>query len=257
MVSAREGVVKGILTALGCAGVGDLEYGVEEAVFKLWSLMDMPSTPVRMAYLQDKEIWSDANIADFWRFLVKLDMRFAHPVTGNGGCGMAHLLLTQHSLSMLHDVLIGKIKLDYDKTGALVRRTYWSEDLDTETYEWLLDAEDAMVPELFWGIMMREGREPYGERMESVVDMVIAEGVRRELHLQGRLLEFVVGGHVDGDGRNLARRGERGRGKKVEMKGWPSKVERDEAIANLDKKLGLVDIKVSEDKNGDEMDLGQ
>lgn len=240
MVAWRQEIVRGILERLHVGGgVGNVaRTEVEQAVYKFWSLMDMPSTRVRAAYLADRDIWTNADILSFQLFLVKLDLCFSHPVTGNGGCGLAHLLLTQTSLASLWYLLSGRIQLDYDKTEALVRRTYLTEDLDTETYEWLEHENDSGVREESWGIMMKEGRETHGERMESAVDMVIEEGVRRELHVQQDLLGCVLYGHIDDNGGNFPRVKSRGKEMAlVEIEGWPSMRERHEAMMSLERRF--------------------
>jgi hypothetical protein len=215
--------------------------GVEEAVYKFWGLMEMKTTRMRDAFLWDREIWTDVDVLNFQAFLIKLDMLFSDPVLGNGSCGLSHLLLTQKSLSTLAYVLSGKIKLDYDTTTDMVIRTYLMEELDTDALPWLDDEVDNGVPEEWWGTMMREGWHMDGARMESAVDMVIMEGIRRELHVQQYFLDFVLHGHVDNYGRNMPVVRKWRRDKKVlESKGWPGKEARQKAIADLDKRFGIV-----------------
>jgi hypothetical protein len=240
MVVWRQGVVRRVLTRLGLEGLR-VGRGVEEAVYKFWGLMEMKTTRMREAFLRDREIWTDMDVLNFQAFLIKLDMRFSDPVLGNGSCGLSHLLLTQKSLSTLAYVLSGKIKLDYDTTTDMVIRTYLMEELDTDALPWLDDEVDNGVPEEWWGIMMREGWHMDGSRMESAVDMVIMEGIRRELHVQQYFLDFVLHGYVDNDGRNMpVVRKWRGDQKVVESKGWPGKEARQKVIVDLDERFGIV-----------------
>jgi hypothetical protein len=154
---------------------------------------------------------------------------------GNGVGELSHMLLTQKGLGMLYKVLTGEMKLDYDKVTDLLVRTYLSDDLDLDTHPWLDDEIDNGVPEECWGLMSREGWHMDGKRMESAVDMVITEGIRRELDVQKYYLDFVLCGFIDEEGDNLPiprTLGHRSAAKTVDMR-WPSKRERQEALVSL------------------------
>ncbi|KAH7067860.1 hypothetical protein FB567DRAFT_508818 [Paraphoma chrysanthemicola] len=239
MVLWREWIVRGILSALGVAGhrVPARMFG---ALCKFWVVMEMRTTKMREAFLRDTEIWSDEDVLLVQMLLVKLDMRFADATLGNGAMGLSHMLLTQRSLSTLYYVLVGKVKLDYDGTTDMVVRTYLTGELDLEEYSWLDDEAENGVPEEWWGIQMREGWHPDGLKMESAVDMVIAEGVRRGLNVQQYLLDFVLYGYLDEDGKNgkVVRRW-RGNKRIVEEDGLPGKEERNAAIKSLDARFGF------------------
>ena len=237
MVLWRERIVRGILTRLAVDGSHRVPKGTMSALMKFWCLMEMQTTAVRQAFLQDEDIWTNADLAHFQLFFVKLDMRFADPILGNGICELSHMLLTQKSLSTRWQVLTGKLKLDYDKTTDMVIRTYLIQDLDTDTFPWLDDEIENGVPEEDWGIMSREGWHVDGPRMEPAVDMVISEGIRRGLNVQQHYLDFVLYGHVDSyTGRNLPVPMHLRRGKSVVLSGggWPGKALRERTIARLD-----------------------
>jgi hypothetical protein len=240
MVMERQKLVRGILTDLAVQG-HRVPASTEAALYKFWVVMECKTSAMRLAYLQDRGIWRDADIRNFQLFLVKLDMRFTCPILGNGSASLSHLLLSQKSLSTLYYVLIGEIRLTYDTTTDMVIRTYLTEELDTDTFPWIDDEVDNGVPEEYWGILMKERWDAEGARMESAVDMVISEGIRRELHVQQHLLDFVLYGHVDDEGRNapVVRRW-RGDKKVVEKEGWPGKGVREEVIKDLDERLGIV-----------------
>jgi hypothetical protein len=234
MVLHRQRVVRGILTCLAVEGhrVPRLAFAV---LCKFWGVMECKTTKLREVFLQDTAIWSDEEILILQLFLVKLDMRFSDPILGNGIGELGHMLLTQRGLGMLYKVLTGEMKLDYDKVTDLLVRTYLSEDLDLDTHPWLDDEIDNGVPEECWGLMSREGWHMDGKRMESAVDMVITEGIRRGLDVQKYYLDFVLYGFVDEQGNNLPVPCTLGRGsaaKTVEMR-WPSKQERKETLVSL------------------------
>lgn len=251
MVLWRERIIRGILTRLAMDGHRVPE-GTMPALMKFWCLMEMKSTAVRQAFLQDRDIWTDADLAYMQLFLVKLDMRFADPILGNGICELSHMLLTQKSLNTLWQVLTGKLKLDYDSTTDMIVRTYLTEDLDTDNQPWLDDEIDNGVPEEDWGIMCREGWHMDGPRMEPAVDMVVTEGIRRGLNVQQHYLDFVLYGHVSpSTGNNLPvpRRLRRDTAVVIPGEGWPQKTLSERLVATLDDRFGL-----SKGQSVDEMD---
>jgi hypothetical protein len=215
----------------------------EEVVCKIWGVMEMKSTEMREAFLQDGEIWTDEDVVVASAFLVKLDMRFSDPVLGNGMAGLSHLLLTQKSLSILAGVLTGRTRLDYNSATMMVVRTYPMAGLDADGVPWLDDEVDNGVPWEEWGILTKEGWTQYGGRMESVVDMIITEGIRRELHIQQDLLDFVMCGFVDREGKNLPMKRRARREKKMIGKGgWTGKKHRLDAVAALHKRFRGVEL---------------
>ncbi|KAJ8105036.1 hypothetical protein OPT61_g10424 [Boeremia exigua] len=163
-------------------------------------------------------------------------MRFSDPVLGNGVAELSHLLLTQKGLGVLYEVLTGQFDLDYDEVTDMMIRTYLSEDLDTDTHTWLDDELENGVAEEEWGLLSKEGWDVHGQRMESAVDVVITEGIRRGLDVQKYYLDFVLYGFVDGDGNNLPVPRKLGKGSKAVIEvGWPTEQERRAALAALGK----------------------
>ncbi|KAF3032379.1 hypothetical protein E8E12_002381 [Didymella heteroderae] len=234
MVLHRQEVVRGILTCLAVEGhrVPHLAFAV---LCKFWGLMECKTTKLREAFLQDVGIWSSEEILIFQLFMVKLDMRFSDPILGNGIGELSHMLLTQNGLDMLYKVLTGEMRLDYDKVTDILVRTYVSEDFDLDTHPWLDDEIDNGVPEEFWGLLLREGWSVDGKRMESAVDMVITEGIRRGLDVQKYYLDFVLYGFVDEEGNNLPvprKLCHGSAGKSVEMR-WPSEQKRQAVLVSL------------------------
>ncbi|KAJ4311819.1 hypothetical protein N0V94_007761 [Neodidymelliopsis sp. IMI 364377] len=194
------------------------------------------SVAMREAFLQDVGIWGDADVFLFQLLLVKLDMRFSDPVLGNGIGELSHMLLTQKGLGMLYKVLTKQVKMDYDKATDILVRTYLSEDLDTDTHTWLDDELDNGVPEEEWGLLCREGWHMEGKRMDSAVDMIIMEGIRRELDVHKYYLEYVMYGCLDNHRENVPtptvwRTGDTAG---VTMKGWPSQEDRKAVLLRLE-----------------------
>jgi hypothetical protein len=218
---------------------------------KFWSLMELNTSKLRLSFLEDTDIWTDADLINIQLFFVKLDMRFSDPILGNGVCQLGSLLLGQKCLSTLWKVLSGKLKLDYDNTSAMVVKTYITEELDFEAHPWLEDVDDTGVPEAQWGLLNLEGWHEDGMKMQHAVDMVITEGVRRELNIQQYYLDSVMYGYGDSKtGENIPVPVKLRRDKKVRLpsEGWPSKETRQSVIKKLDVRFGLK-------KGGDAMDL--
>lgn len=249
MVLWRDRVVRSILTRLAMEGLRVPDDCVA-ALMKFWCLMEMKTTSLRLAFLRDTNIWTPLDIVHFQHFLVKLDMRFGDPVLGNGICELSHMLLTQKSLSVLWKVLTEKLKLDYDATTDILVHTYLTDDLDTDTHPWLDDEVENGVVEEEWGLLYREGWDMDGARMESPVDMVITEGIRRGLNVQQYLLDFISYGFVDEEtGMNVPVprmwRGERR--VMVKKEGWLKKSARESLISGLDERFALRARQVKDD----------
>ena len=245
MVLKRQKIVRGILTRLALEG-HRVPSSCEASVMKFWVLMQMKSTALRLAFLRERSVWTDDDLLNFGLFLVKLDMRFAHAVLGNGVCELSHLLLTQKSLTLLYNVLVGKVVLEYENVDAVVVRTYLAEDLDTETHPWLDDEMDTGVPEEWWGLQTLEGWHMDGARMESPVGLVVMEGLRRRLGVQEHFLDFVTYGYVEQvekkQWKNLPRPRFLRRDKAVVVRteGWPVSRIRKGLLGRFDGECGFV-----------------
>ncbi|EUC44817.1 hypothetical protein COCMIDRAFT_26963 [Bipolaris oryzae ATCC 44560] len=247
MILWRQNIVRSILTILSMEG-HRVPAACEATLMKFWCLMEMKTTKLRLSFLKDKEIWSDADIINFQLFLVKLNMRFSDPVLGNGCCQLASLLLGQKSLSTLWKVLSGRLKLNYNRASHMVARTFHEADLDIHMHvvveEMTAEEFDAL------GILAREGWHKDGTKMEHAVDMVISEGIRRNLHVQKYYMDFILYGFMDErTGKNVPvprqLRGEKN--VKLPTEGWPEKKVRDDTIKKLDDLLEVFEA-VKEDE---------
>ncbi|KAF2871283.1 hypothetical protein BDV95DRAFT_494585 [Massariosphaeria phaeospora] len=253
MVLWRERVVYDILTHLALAGFR-VPASLKVLLMKFWVLMETRTTATRTAFLRDPDVWSDADIIHFYIFVVKLDMRFQDPVRGTGTCGLSHLLLTQKTLSWLRDILAGSVDFDYDDLSDLLIRTYPSAELDTANHAWLDDEVDAGMPFEEFGRLMTEGRVVDGRRMESPVDMLVMEGVRRGLGLHRYLWDFLLWGCVEwetGENVPVPRRLLRDRGVGDRGEGWPRERERRGVVNAARKRYGAVVVEDG-DENEDE-----
>ncbi|KAH8732037.1 hypothetical protein GQ44DRAFT_800889, partial [Phaeosphaeriaceae sp. PMI808] len=261
MVLEREGVVREVLSLLGVEGHW-VPGWVEGVMCKYWALMETSSLEGREAFVRDVGVWEDRDLVGFQLLLVKLDMRFSDPREGNGGCALAHMLLTQKSLRVLWAFLKGRLEIDYDNMGEMVMECYHNgEDLDIDAHLMLDDVVTFNLRPESWGVMTREGWDRNGKRMESAVNMLIKEGIRRGLNVQQYYLDFVRYGYVDEAGTNipLARQWWVN-GEKVSARGsWPGAEERNKIITDLNKRLLGVepqqDVQEEDAQEGDAMDL--
>lgn len=253
MVLHRQRIIRGILTNLGVEGLR-VPRGCEAVLAKFWCVMECKTIMLRQAFLQDINIWSNQEILLFQLLLMKLDMRLSDPVLGNGIGELSHLLLTQKGLEMVYNVLTRQVKIGYDTVTELLIRTYLNGDLDTNTHTWLDDELYNGVPEEEWGLLCKDGWHVDGKRMDSVVDMIISEGIRRGLDVQKYYLEFAVYGSVDLTGCNVPvpRMLRQGDSTDLLEVGWPSQQAKKQALNKLRETSGAskkdvleIDIKMT------------
>jgi hypothetical protein len=238
MVFSRNNVVREILTRLALEG-HRVPKETSRAVMLFWITMDRKTNAWRRAFLENPKIWGDRELLLFHLFLVKLDMRFSVPVLGNGACELSHLLLTQKSLVMLNSVLSGRLVMDYDDTTELMIKTYDQSDLDVENHPWMEDEVENGVKEAEWGLLSYEEWRRGERNLESALDMLVKETVRRGLNIQRYLLDFVTYGYVDDrTGCNIPiPRMWRGQEKDVLLpkEGWPKEEVKKAVIDRLDR----------------------
>ncbi|KAF1969617.1 hypothetical protein BU23DRAFT_582526 [Bimuria novae-zelandiae CBS 107.79] len=196
MVMYREHVIKSILTILAIDG-HRVPRETNTTLMKFWLLMEMNTSSLRSAFLSDKTIWADQDIYFFHLLSMKLDMYFNHPVRGHGMVDLSHMMLTQKTLTPLYKMLAGHETMDYDDGVDLMIKTYHEMDLDLDENPWLADEVETGIPTEESGILMKEGWDPEGDRMDSPVDMVGMEGVRRGLDTQMYLIDFLTYGYYD------------------------------------------------------------
>jgi len=248
MVLHRQTIVRGILDSLTFEGCGALPSAAESVLCKFWLLAEFKHTHQRQSFLHDTEIWSDTDILLFHLLLVKLDMRLTHPVLGNAPCGLSHLLLNQPSLTPLHDLLTGAMgDIQYPELVPRLIRTYPMDTFDLLTFPYFDDEEITDVDEEDWNILGKEGWGEFGGAMELALDCVVNEGLRRELHAEKLLLDFVMFGYEDGVARKWRKgvreyEGDFGLGRKM-------------LVREVDGRVGLVDKNAHEDEGGEEMDI--
>ncbi|KAF2113573.1 hypothetical protein BDV96DRAFT_578063 [Lophiotrema nucula] len=203
MILSREKVVQEILTLLALEG-HRVPAQTKGVLMKFWVVMERTSQGVREAFLADRGIWKDEDILLFQLLLVKLDMRIGCPVDGHGCGALSHLLLTQKSLIRLRNVLAGR---DLDEAlDDIITKTYLEDDFDNDNFPLLIDhVQDGVPPHMFGELSHENWEGTSNETMESAVDLVIMEGMKRRLNIQFWLPDFVTAGWLDHEGKNLPR----------------------------------------------------
>ena len=245
MVIQRDAVVRNVLTDLAEQGLR-VPAATKTALMKFWLLMEAKRSTVRAAFLADAKVWTDDDLLALLHFVVKLDMRIQHPVFGNGSCALSHMLLSQKTLTQLHDLLKGTVTFDYDDGSEMLVKTYLAEDLDTDTHAWLDDELDNGVPFEQHGVLSREEWHMDGERLEPAIDMVTMEALNRGLEPQRYLLEWIMYGFMDyrtGSNIPAPRQWRHEPTMHVPKEPWLLEAERKTLIEKLDDMVGVQDMK--------------
>lgn len=107
MVAHREKVVRQIIAILLLKGQR-LPSGTNPTLKKLWLLLDLPTTALRVAAAQNRAFLADRDLLRATLFFVKLDMAFSNPISSRGQTGARRMLLAQRSLTPLRDVLAAR-----------------------------------------------------------------------------------------------------------------------------------------------------
>lgn len=160
---------------------------------KIWFVMDMSVNALRVGILRNTEVWGNDDLYRATEFLIKLAMRFTDPKTGSGSHALRNLVMAQKSLSTLWRVL---------KREELRSQL---EVLRMEVRTFYIPPRHAHLPIL--GVPPKKvGRlqyEGYGKipntgfKLIQIHELVMKEGIRRELGLQGWYLDMAMSGFVD------------------------------------------------------------
>ncbi|KAL1877141.1 hypothetical protein Plec18167_004827 [Paecilomyces lecythidis] len=159
---------------------------------KLWFLMDIPDNARRLGVIQNPTLWSDEELFFAGLFMVKLDMRFMDPLTGGGRDATRQMVLAQPTMTTLWK-LLGPACLKTELEG-LKAYVLWKH----------VPTPDQVGHRMF-GVPPDEiGRvqyENYGKTGRKVLlqrpdELVIKEGIRRQLKLHLRYNDMLLWGYV-------------------------------------------------------------
>ncbi|CAI6296323.1 unnamed protein product [Periconia digitata] len=242
MVLSRQRTVSNIIMLLA-AEDHRIPRAAYTMIMKLWLLMEIQTMARRTTFVSDREVWTDQDFHLFHLFLVKLDMRFSHPVIGNGACALSHLLLTQPSLCILEAVLSGTKKLNYNDAEDMTVRSYDIMELAIDDDNaWQVDEWADRIPLKEWGMMSKEYADWQGDRLVPVPDLLFLEAIHRELHTHRYILDYVTYGFVEvrpgGELRNVPKPTHWYITKDTRQEAWPTEDERKEFRGRMEKRVG-------------------
>ncbi|EEP79063.1 predicted protein [Uncinocarpus reesii 1704] len=165
----------------------------ESVMKKIWFVMDIPDSTRRIGTIQNREIFTDADIFFATLLFVKMDMRFTDPVTGSGRDGMRRMLLSQPSLSAFWKTL--KRTALTSKMDAVKMFVRWKWQPPARlTGQPIFD-----IPAHEIGIMQFEGWGRTGSRvcLQRPDDIILKESIHRRLNLQAHYTDMFLWGYVN------------------------------------------------------------
>ena len=195
MVIYREWTVSSIMIAMAEAG-HMLPANMSLVLKKIWFLMDMPDNARRIGTIHNEQLWSNDDLLMATMFFIKLDMRCTDPMDGGMRPVVRKLLMAQPSLST---------------TEAALHRTQLRDMYDfTQLYvEWRMrvmqnptnDKSLFGMPVHEAGRLQYEGRvaDPSRPLLLRPDQLVMKEGIRRDLRLDRWYLDMLLWGYIDED----------------------------------------------------------
>lgn len=190
MILFRERVVDEIIMCLSAEG-HFMPKRASLVIKKIWFTIDIGDNLHRVGIIHNREFWADEDLYLATMFFIKLDLRFTHPITGNGERRMRNMLLGQRSLSTLLRVL---------KRQEMLSQL----DLLRMIVEWnyrpaLRHARMSIlgVPPQKIGKLQYEGWGKTGHLFIQIDQLVMREVIRRGLDFDDQHLDMVVYGYVN------------------------------------------------------------
>lgn len=191
MCAYRESLTHDMLLALALEG-HRFPACVPSAILRTWALLDMPLNGPRLAAVHDTRLWTNRDIFLALMFFIKLDMRFADPILGNGECMLRRILLGQKSLVVLWEALRGvAVRTQVELIHMMVR---WDYQVHGEVEE---GDEVFGVPIEEVGALSREGWRQGGEYLLRPDELLLREAMRRRLNMHRCFLDFMLWGYVN------------------------------------------------------------
>ncbi|KAL8698243.1 MAG: hypothetical protein Q9224_001938 [Gallowayella concinna] len=193
MVLFRDSVVDGIVACLEKEGLM-LPHETTLTIKKIWLFMDLPTNDLRDALVRNEEYWTEKDLYLANLFIMKLDMLFTCPMTGDGDLGLRKMLMGQRSLSTLLYVLQRKeMRNSYEMMKMIVAWNY-----ERTAPQRTLNQPIFGVPASKVGMLQFEGWGLNPRRLFHQIDEVLnVECVRRGLDMPAHYLDMVLYGFVD------------------------------------------------------------
>lgn len=161
---------------------------------KIWFFMDVSTNERRDGLIRNTDYWTEKDIYLAHLFLMKVDMLFTCPMTGDGDLGLRKMLLAQRSLSTLLRVLRREeMRNTYELIEKVVAWKYEPNDLQRQLNQPIFGVPPDRV-----GMLQYEGwgRNP-GTPFHQIDDLLIWESLRRGLDVPAHYLDMVFYGFID------------------------------------------------------------
>lgn len=190
MILFRERVVDEIIMCLSAEG-HFMPKRASLVIKKIWFTIDIGDNLHRIGIFHHREFWTDEDLYLATMFFIKLDLRFTHPITGNGERGMRNMLLGQRSLSTLLRVLKRQEMLSQlDLLRMIVQWSYRPAPHHA-------GMSILGVPPEQIGMLRYEGWGRTRRLFIRIDQLVMREAIRRGLDIHEHYLEMVVYGYVN------------------------------------------------------------
>lgn len=186
MVCWREQIAKKITHLMMEEGLY-LPWECEEAIKKLWFLMDIPDNQRRLGTVQNTDLWTAADLFYAVMFLVRFDMRCTDPLSTQAQGGMRRLLMAQQSMSVLYRTLERTAMKDsYEVIQGFLRWKYEPHGNGNQPIYG--------VPRSEIGKLQYEGYGAGGSqvKLQRPDELVLKECIRRDMDVWEVLLEIIV-----------------------------------------------------------------
>ncbi|KAK8163852.1 hypothetical protein IWX90DRAFT_514450 [Phyllosticta citrichinensis] len=192
MVAFREAVSHDILLAMALEG-HRFPHPIQEVMLKMWMLLDLPRTALRLSLIRNDRVWHNRDLFVALMFLMKLDMRFSDPITGDGECVLSQLLLAQRSLEPLWEALRGW-RLN-TQTELLTMVVEW--DYAPPGFENPKNLPMFGVPASKISSLSCEDWTPGRPPLLRPDELLLGECVRRQLDMNRCFVDFMLWGYVN------------------------------------------------------------
>ncbi|MCJ1227721.1 hypothetical protein MMC12_004379 [Toensbergia leucococca] len=189
MILFREKVVDGIIECLAAEG-HRLPKRASLVLKKIWFTMDISDNARRIGFMHNKVYWEDKDLFIATMFFLKLDMRLTDPISGGGENNIRKMLLAQRTLSTLWKVLNREMLLNQlDVWRMFVRWRY------QPPRHHGMSILGVPAQEVGKGII--EGWGSGSQKILRPDELVMREGIRRNLNLHTKFLDMMIWGYVD------------------------------------------------------------
>ncbi|KAH8702130.1 hypothetical protein BGW36DRAFT_372258 [Talaromyces proteolyticus] len=186
MVCWREKVVRGVMNSLTNEGLY-LPWQCEDAIKKLWFLMDIADNRRRLGTIQNTKLWTTTDLFYAVMFLIRIDMRFTEPTAARSLGGLRRLLIAQPSMSVLHRTLERTaFTTHYEVIQAYLR---WQHEPRDNTNRPVYG-----VPRAEIGRMQYEGYGSMGNqvKLQRPDELVLKECIRRDIEIAEAVFDIIA-----------------------------------------------------------------